>query len=185
MQPTLIGTVLLVAFFCRITLAVEEQRQDREPVFGVTVDWNRLTPLPGNLYGEAQPLERRILARVPVGLNELIFALSLLPISADTEEPSPALGYETDAGVLIKRMGVLNMPLGASSGYLAQDYAEIDPQIIKLLLRNYVANLVAHFGSATALRQALLQDDFCAQADPMALEELARIGVADACATRR
>lgn len=181
MRSIVLNAALLAALFSCSALAAEQARVDHEPVFGVVVDWNRLEPLPGKLYGEAPALERRILARVPVGLNELVFALGLLPITPDTDEPSPVLVYETDAGVLIKRLGALNIPLGASSGRLAHDYPEIDPRVVRQLLRTYVANLVTHFGSPAALRQALLENEFCAQSDPMALLELDRIGIGDAC----
>ncbi len=67
------------------------------------------------------------------------------------------------AGALVKRVGT-----GGSAERLADDYPELDPRVLKRLLQDYVAHLVKHFGSTQALRQALLDGDFYALADPMA-----------------
>lgn len=171
---------LLSLCLCCNLLWADDSRSYREPVFGLSLDWEKLPALAGELYAEPRGMQRRILASVPIGRHQLLYTWSLLPIATDADEPV-VVGFETNAGALVKRVGQHNLTLGGPAERLSDDYPELDPRVLRLLLRNYVANLVRYFGSPAALRLALLKDDLCAQADPMALSELARIAGADAC----
>ncbi|MET1077928.1 MAG: hypothetical protein ABWY06_07895 [Pseudomonas sp.] len=171
---------LLALWLCCGALWADDSGSYREPVLGTRLDWAKLPVLTGELYGEPPGVERRVLASVPIGRHQLLYTWSLLPIVSDAKEPVVA-GFETNAGALVKRVGQHNLSLGGPAEFLSEDYPELDPQMLRQLLRNYVANLVTYFGSPAALRQALLEDASCAQADPMALLELQHIGIGDAC----
>jgi len=144
----------------------------REPIFGAELDWSALEGLSIHQADCLGSKSYRILARVPSGRAELIFAWGLTHIVADDENPKAEFEYEADSGMVIKKMGSLLLPLGPSSGNIYDDYPELDRKLVTRLMEDYVERLLLEFGSKEELEQVLAKGGFCAHADASALEVL-------------
>lgn len=158
-----------------------DTRQVIEPVLGVNVNWHALEPASFDLYCDAEPRDRRVLARVSAGNNELVFIQSLVGIRPDIEpEPAPQ-AHEEDSGQLVKLIGGRALQLGVSSGLPTSDFPEIREALMRELMRDYVRRLEQIFADREELKRRIAAGMRCAERDPNAQAVLVERGLATRC----
>lgn len=152
-----------------------------EPVLGVPVDWDALERPNFSLYCESEVRDMRVLARVPAGVNALVFVQSLVGIRADIDPEPPPHSYEEDAGQLLKLMGVKAVQLGSSSGFPTTDYPEIRPDLMRELMRDYVRRLERLYPDTDELKRLIAEGTRCTDRDAGAQAVLVERGLAPNC----
>lgn len=162
---SLLGALLACALaLSQAALASSQASPDRvsDPILGVPLSWSQLPPFETPILGEPERRDRRELARVAAGHNQLVLVLSLIPIHADLDGDSAPLGYEVDSGQLVKRIGSFASPLGTSSGDLPGDYPELREELIAELLDSYVSAIRLQYPDPVDLLDRIEASPICA-----------------------
>jgi hypothetical protein len=153
----------------------------RDTVLGVQLRWSTLPVMQGAMLCDDEALARRTLASVAAGPNRIEFVLTLIPIRRDDGSVATPAGYEVDSGQLVKRMGQLVLPLGASSGVPSEDYPELSESIRNALLSDYVETVSAQFPDTRSLEAAISTSPVCDSLDPALRPILKQRGIHPRC----
>jgi len=180
----LVWTGILLAASSKPSAALDStvgMRQVIEPVLGVHVNWHALEPASFELYCDAERGDRRVLARVSAGNNELVFIQSLVGIRPDIEPEPPPQAHEEDSGQLVKLIGGRALQLGVSSGLPTSDFPEIREALMRELMRDYVRRLEQIFPDREELKRHISSGMRCQERDPNAQAVLVERGLAAPC----